>query len=369
MRRTTTGSARAGLALTALLATLLPLLLAVPSAAHADPVELPTEPGQPAEPTEPTEPAPVRILPIGDSVTQGATADYTWRFRLQASLRARGVDVDFVGDRTAAIDPATRAPAAYADGRFDQDHAALWGMRAEAPASDVRRLTATTRPDVVVLALGVNDLLRGRAPRAVLADLERIIGDVRSVAPRAAFVLPELTQTWLAGVDDLNRLLRSTRTRLSTSASPVVVPALATPFVKGADTWDHLHPNGVGEVKIAQQVQLGLHWLGVGPRPVTPSSYPAAGPPRRLDGVTTASAHRAVGARWSFPAGVTTVQVSYRDVTGNGRWTTYGAPVTSDRVVVRGLQPGRTYDVVLNPGRHQARSAAAYSTVVRVRAG
>lgn len=321
-------------------------------------------PGAPGAPARP-----LRILPIGDSVTQGATGDYTWRFRLQVALRAQGVAFDFVGNRTAPVDPVTRQNTTYADSRFDPDHAGVWAMRAAAPSYDVRRLVETTQPDVVVLALGINDVLGGRHPRDVVADLRQIVADVQAAAPDARVVVLQLTQSWVPGASTTNRLLAAPQRHGRQAGSPVVVQPVGLPFQHGVDTYDRLHPNGVGEVKIAHQVHLGLHRLGLTPRPTTPTTFPAAGPPLRLTSVRTSAAHRTVGVQWTQPPGVTSVQVHYRDLTGRGGWATYPALVTDRRVVIGGLRKGHTYELVLNPGRGPARSASQFSSVVQVRAG
>ena len=41
--------------------------------------------------------APIRIMVVGDFISQGYAGDYTWRYRLWEWLRAGAVDVDFVG--------------------------------------------------------------------------------------------------------------------------------------------------------------------------------------------------------------------------------------------------------------------------------
>ena len=42
---------------------------------------------------------PVRILLLGDSITQGSEGDWTWRYRLWKHLTGAGVDADLVGYR------------------------------------------------------------------------------------------------------------------------------------------------------------------------------------------------------------------------------------------------------------------------------
>ena len=74
---------------------------------------------------------PVRILIVGDSITQGSAGDWTWRYRLWQHLTEHGVSVDFVGPRDDLWDNVTSqfGSQAYVDPAFDQDHAARWGDR------------------------------------------------------------------------------------------------------------------------------------------------------------------------------------------------------------------------------------------------
>ena len=51
---------------------------------------------------------PVRILLVGDSVTQGSAGDWTWRYRLWKHFDAAGVAVDFVGPRNDLYDNVDR---------------------------------------------------------------------------------------------------------------------------------------------------------------------------------------------------------------------------------------------------------------------
>ena len=41
----------------------------------------------------------IRIMLVGDSITQGSTGDHTWRYRLWQHLRADRVPVRFAGPR------------------------------------------------------------------------------------------------------------------------------------------------------------------------------------------------------------------------------------------------------------------------------
>src|SRR4051794_41152424 len=113
-----------------------------------------------------------RILIVGDSVTQGKIGDYTWRYRLWRALQAEDKSVDFVGPHTDLFDPATGAfeNPGYADPDFDQDHAAWWGLMLSHidVRTSVHDLMVDHSPDVVIDALGVNDLIYGVSPTALL---------------------------------------------------------------------------------------------------------------------------------------------------------------------------------------------------------
>ena len=145
-----------------------------------------------------------RIMIVGDSVSQGKSGDFTWRYRLWRTLRARGKEVDFVGPRTTLADGGT----AYADPNFDQDHAARWGalMTADGwwvsgyPEDVTADLVATYSPDVVIDDLGVNNLLYGASPDQVIALAAAFVADVRAVRPHATVVFGQLTQRWFDGV-------------------------------------------------------------------------------------------------------------------------------------------------------------------------
>lgn len=312
---------------------------------------------------------PLRILAIGDSVTQGFSGDYTWRYRLQRSVEAEGVAVDFVGHLSAPMDTVTKGEGTYADPDFDSDHASIVGMKATSMRYSVPVVVAESAPDVVVINLGVNDVLQGVDAAVTAEAVERVIWNARIGAPGAQFVVAHQTQTWLPEVDALNEELTAVGVRASRATSPVVVAPVVGAYAQGVDTWDRYHPNGVGEVRIAQQVQAGLASLGLLAAPTEPTHLPAAGPALSLQSVTTTSAKGAIGAYWVFPSGLTSVQVAYRDLSAGGDWVTLPGTISEPNVVVSGLRSGHRYELALLPGRLAALSAPQFATHLEVTAG
>lgn len=99
---------------------------------------------------------PVRILVVGDSVTQGSAGDWTWRYRLWRHLQATSaVPVDLVGPRDDLYDHRARTSGNhdYVDPAFDTQHAARWGTNLAVADVPIHQLVETYQPDVVVALL------------------------------------------------------------------------------------------------------------------------------------------------------------------------------------------------------------------------
>lgn len=221
-----------------------------------------------------------RVLIIGDSVTQGAVGDRTWRYWLWKLLEERHADVDFVGPRTGEYDDrGTPDPRDddfdddrhYPDPEFDQDHAATWGggMSHRTADFDIPTLLADHAPDVVINAEGFNDLTFWKlAPRQLLDLMARFVADVRTARPRASIVIGQLPQRWAPGADEYNARLVELATAMDTPDSRVVVALAPDDFGAAVDTYDGAHPTPTGEVKIARQYAAALATLGLcGPVP------------------------------------------------------------------------------------------------------
>lgn len=294
---------------------------------------------------------PVRILLVGDSVTQGSSGDWTWRYRLWRHFAAAGVPVDFVGPRDDLWPLPGEGPGAssYADPAFDRDHAARWGMWALFPDTPVEDLVATYQPDVVVEALGVNDVLYGVPPAQVSAAIGQMVVAARAQRPDVAFVLAEASQHWLDGVPALNAGLAAVADDLDTPASPVAVARVADGYDADRDTWDTSHPNARGEVRIAAAVADALHAVGVGPAAVRPLDVPPVGP-QVPAAVTAVAGDSRVEVSWTGGPGATAQVLWGRDVTLGEPWTSLPLPVAaSGSWTGRWLVAGHTYAYRLQP--------------------
>jgi lysophospholipase L1-like esterase len=92
----------------------------------------------------------IKIMPLGDSITQGQNTSYgSYRKQLYSLLTARGVAVDFVGP--------------LSDGTFaDPDHAGFTGEGINSIWGRVLAGILTTyTPDLILLLIGTNDVWHG----------------------------------------------------------------------------------------------------------------------------------------------------------------------------------------------------------------
>lgn len=139
--------------------------------------------------------APVRIMPIGDSIALGTGTEPKtgYRLPLYRRLLLAGYAVDFVGSQSMA-DEAT-APA-----YFDPDHEGHGGWRGEEIAANIYGWLVANPADIVLLMAGTNDLSRGQPPTT--EDIEATLDEVDRFNPA----------TWVIVAQIPNRAIYSSET-------------------------------------------------------------------------------------------------------------------------------------------------------------
>ncbi|OOC52557.1 MULTISPECIES: GDSL-type esterase/lipase family protein [Nocardiopsis] len=204
-----------------------------------------------------------RIMLAGDSMTQGANGDRTWRYHLWNHLSPQVEGVDFVGPYTdpasrnmifpvptteheeapspsedpaegyqedGAADPSAGGPepggtvpaegpegpgdvvwpgtdgdpdtAEYRDPDFDQQHNALWGRTLRDAAASIQEEVRVHEPDVLCVMLGVNDLLWPVGVDEMEYRLRDYVESARKGNPNLRVVLAEAPPIALADSDE-----------------------------------------------------------------------------------------------------------------------------------------------------------------------
>lgn len=139
--------------------------------------------------------APVRIMPLGDSITRGTNdinfpnGDIPGGYRRELGVRLAnaGMDFDFVG-----------AKSDNAAAGMDPDHNGYNGFRTDEILSSLPGLLETD-PDTVLLMAGTNDLLQAVPIATAIENLENLIWEITGDDPGrrlyVATILP-ITQDW-----------------------------------------------------------------------------------------------------------------------------------------------------------------------------
>jgi acyl-CoA thioesterase-1 len=195
---------------------------------------------------------PLRILCVGDSITQGGMAgrpEYTYRLPLQRMLTGIGVTFDFVGTRREGLTP-FQWPAG-----FDPDHEGYYGAKTRyAVERAVAGLGQYPAPDVALILLGATD---GEWDYGVnvVQPIEALIAALRARNPRVVVLVGEpnggLLRRWAKRLR-----MEGMAARLTQPQSPVAFVHLPAKWDGVRDTFDGAHPNEAGQLKLAAA------WLG-----------------------------------------------------------------------------------------------------------
>ncbi|GAA4255348.1 cellulose binding domain-containing protein [Dactylosporangium darangshiense] len=238
--------------------------------------------------------APVRIMPLGDSITAGPGC---WRAKLWHRLQTSGyTNIDFVG----GVSDGGGCNPGYS---YDFDHEGHGGYSATGIADNnqLPPWLAAARPDVILMHLGTNDMWGGYIPLSTkLAAFTKLIGQMRANNPAVKIIVAQIIPmsqsacaTCPADVIALNNAIPGWAAGLTTAQSPITVADLWTGFDAVADTVDGVHPNDAGFQKMADRWYPALtQALGAAP----PSPSPSASPSRSASPSPSASASASPGA-------------------------------------------------------------------------
>ena len=126
---------------------------------------------------------PVRILPVGDSITLGAGTSGGYRVGLYRLLTNAGYNLDFVGTQTDSSNPLLP----------DADHEGHGGWRIDQIASIITTVFAQVEdPDVILLLLGTNDYGQEHEFGTAIVRLEALIAKMAIDRPSAKIIVANL---------------------------------------------------------------------------------------------------------------------------------------------------------------------------------
>ncbi|WP_097866371.1 GDSL-type esterase/lipase family protein [Streptomyces sp. rh34] len=234
----------------------------------------------------------MRFLPVGDSMTIGATGDFTWRYRMWQHLEAcPGLPYEIVGPRTTLYDIEADAPVshAYADPSFPpaaRRHLSGWGEGWLHMAPVIADAVRETEADVLLVSLGLIDLGFYTDAEQTAANARAFVTAARTANPRLRMVLLPVIPNVRALTDApfaascarFNELLAKAVADLDEPSSPLLLASHPTAYDIRTDTYDGTHPGPTGEHKLAAAFADAMHqaWELGGPYAVRHAPAQAA---------------------------------------------------------------------------------------------
>ncbi|MFS0705536.1 GDSL-type esterase/lipase family protein, partial [Cellulomonas sp. 179-A 9B4 NHS] len=230
----------------------------------------------PAAPVPAAAAPPVRVMPLGDSITGNPGC---WRAMLHRDLTAAGYAVDMVGSL-----PAQGCGIAH-DGDNEGHGGAL--VTNVAASGQAAAWFAAARPQVILLHFATNDVWSGRTPEQVLDAWSTLLRQARAVDPRVVVVVAQIIPVAPPTCAECPERTRALNARVpgwaaaeSTAASPVLVVDQWTGWDPARDTTDGVHPHEGGFARMAAAWYPGVvRALGLVGGTGTPPPTPTATPP------------------------------------------------------------------------------------------
>ena len=202
---------------------------------------------------DPGDPSMQKILPLGDSITEGVP--FSYRYPLSNALSNDGVRFDFVGSHTLGAD-------AYPGG-WDMDHEGHSGWMTASIEAELPQWLPHYEVDIALIHLGTNDAGEDNLEGSTAA-MTGIVKQLRAHNPSVAICLAQILPfgTELdndpefsgleAFVDDWNARLAVLARDLTTEASPIRLADMHSEF-GDAELDDGVHPTEAGAEKMATE--------------------------------------------------------------------------------------------------------------------
>jgi lysophospholipase L1-like esterase len=198
--------------------------------------------------------APVRIMPLGDSITAGPGC---WRAYLWNQLQTAGYhNIDFVGG---VSDGGGCNPGFSYD--FHHEGHSGFSITGIADGNQLPPWLSAANPQVIVMHLGTNDMWGGWIPlQTKLTALTKLIGQMRAHNPAIRIVVSQIIPmspsgcaTCASDVVAFNNAIPGLVAGLNSTQSPIYIVDQWTGFDLATDTYDAVHPVTSGFIKMANR--------------------------------------------------------------------------------------------------------------------
>jgi lysophospholipase L1-like esterase len=185
----------------------------------------------------------VRVMPLGDSITEGTQVPGGYRIGLWQRLSAGGYQVDFTGSQY-------NGPAALGD----HDHEGHPGWRIDQLDANVVTWLRNTGSHTVLLHIGTNDVLQnydvGRAPARLSGLIDHITATATDAEVFVATIIPLANSGQESAVRTFNSAIPGIVASNQNAGKHVHLVDMHAALT-AADLTDGIHPTAAGYDKMA----------------------------------------------------------------------------------------------------------------------
>ncbi|MEG4803337.1 SGNH/GDSL hydrolase family protein [Microcoleus sp. ARI1-B5] len=193
---------------------------------------------------------PIKIMPLGDSITDGYFFPGGYRIDLQPAMESRGYAIEFVGSLSNGPDTL-----------LSQHHEGHSGWRIEEIRDRVVEWLQTFQPDIILLLIGTNNIGQWYQVETASYRLNQLIDSIFQTAPNVKLFLasipPMYEPTLNQRVIQYNQKSEELVKEKQQAGKPIDFVDLYN-ILSLDDLPDGVHPNREGFRKIAGAWATGL---------------------------------------------------------------------------------------------------------------
>jgi hypothetical protein len=197
--------------------------------------------------------APIRVWPLGDSIThRGCWRAYLWRQLQQDGY----TNIDFTG----TLNDCNHCDQC-SNFQYDHDHeghggflitniaAGNYGQDPKGGTFD--QWLAVGKPDITLMLFGTNDCMANKPTTSIISAYTWALQKMRKANPKVYLIVSKVlpVDQSLTQIKALNTAIDTWATQQTTTDSPIVVVDQFTGFNAKTDTYDGIHPGPSGEEK------------------------------------------------------------------------------------------------------------------------
>lgn len=234
----------------------------------------------------------LRIMPMGDSITQGDDPGTTYRTYLYDKMVAAGYSFDFVGPNktSSPVDGDHAGLGGWEAAQISGVYGAPWWVNNDLPQGIGTYLLAY-QPDIILLHVGTNDILRNKpAPNGRLREL---LTRIYNILPNVRVIVAQIVNNGNPATPGYNSSIPAVVSDFTNAGRKIEAVDMFNATSYPADFPDNTHPNATGQNKMADVWFNALKKYFGGATP-TPTPTPAGAPINRTIAIYAPNVNRFV---------------------------------------------------------------------------